>query len=78
MVEFEVLESEEMEFGEDEFLQVARKKSVSEEGEEVFLSITRGYFEDGNKRFKNKIKIPLDEEAVEFIVKALPDLYNEE
>lgn len=73
MVEFKTLESEEISFGDDEFLQIARKKAVSEEGEEEFVSLSRGFFtEDGDRRFKSNFSVPGDKEVVDFILATLP------
>lgn len=73
MVEFQTLESDEIEFGENEFLQIARKKSVSGEGENEFISLSRGFFtDDGDRRFKENFSVPIDEDVVDFLLATLP------
>ena len=63
MVEFEVIHSEEVKIGSNNFIEVARKKAVSEDGEREFLSISRGfYLFDGTKKWRSSISIPDDDE----------------
>ncbi|NLI74537.1 MAG: hypothetical protein GX369_07195 [Euryarchaeota archaeon] len=74
-VEFETVASERIAFGKNNFLEVARKRAISEDGATEFLSISRGYtLRDGSERYKNTITIPDDEEIMEFIIEKLPDL----
>jgi len=64
MVEFQTLKAEEIKFGKNNFLEIARKKAIAEEGENEFIAISRGFFlPDGTKRFKKSIAVP-DEDAV--------------
>lgn len=75
MVEFETLETDDIAFGDDEFIEIARKKSVSEEGEEEFVSLSRGFFtEDGEKRYRSNFSLPMDDDVVEFLVANLPSM----
>lgn len=68
MVEFQTLKAEEVKFGKNNFLEIARKKAVTEEGENEFIAISRGFFlPDGTKRFKKSIAIP-DEDAVKTFI----------
>jgi len=61
MVEFETVKAEEVKFGKNNFIEVARKKAKTEEGENEFVSISRGYMlPDGTKRWKTSLTIPLD------------------
>lgn len=77
MVEFETLKDEEIQFGSNDFIQVARKKAISGDGENEFLSLTRGYFtDDGDRRYKSNFSIPLDGEVVEFITEQLPEMLD--
>lgn len=79
MVEFETLKSEEITFGENDFIQVALKKAISEEGENEFVSLARGYFTSGgDRRFKSNFSVPMQEDVVEFIVKNLPEMLDTE
>ncbi len=77
MVEFEKLESEIFKFGEDEFIEIDKKKIVSEEGEEETIVIERGFFDDkGGKRYRNNISIPKEEEVVDFLLEKLPEFVS--
>lgn len=68
MVEFQTLKAEEVKFGKNNFLEIARKKAVTEEGENEFIAVSRGFFlPDGTKRFKKSIAIP-DEDAVKTFI----------
>ena len=44
MVEFKTLSSEDIKFGKNNFVEVARKVAVSDEGENEFVSLSRGFF----------------------------------
>ena len=71
-VEFETLKAEEVKFGKNNFIEVARKKAKAETGENEFLAISRGFFlPDGTKRFKRSIAIPNDKEIINFIADKL-------
>ncbi len=67
-VEFQTIKAEEVKFGKNNFLEIARKKAVTEEGANEFVAISRGFFlPDGTKRFKKSIAIP-DEDAVKTFI----------
>ncbi len=76
MVEFETLKSEERKFGTNNFLEIARKLAKSENGENEFLQIARGYFApDGSRRYKKSIAVPAgNEELKEFISEKIKEL----
>jgi hypothetical protein len=58
MVEFETIKAKEVKFG-NNFIEVSRKKVVSERGESEFISIARGYYLlDGTKAWKASITLP--------------------
>ena len=72
MVQFETIKAEEIKFGKNNFLEVARKKATSEQGENEFIAISRGFFlPDGTKKFKRSIAIPDEDEIKEFISKKI-------
>lgn len=72
MVTFETIKAEEVKFGKNNFLEVARKKATSEQGENEFIAISRGFFlPDGTKKFKRSIAIPDEQEIKEFISKKI-------
>jgi len=70
MVEFQTIKAEEIKFGKNNFLEIARKKAVTEEGDNEFIAISRGFFStDGTKRFKKSLAIPDEKEIKDFISK---------
>ena len=72
MVEFETIKAEELKFGKNNFIEIARKKAKTEEGESEFISLSRGFFlPDGTRRFKKSIAIPVDDEMLNFVAKAV-------
>jgi len=75
MVEFKILKAEEIKFGKNNFLEIALKKAVTEEGENEFVSISRGfYLPDGTKRFKRSIAIPNDDQIRGEVAKKIKDI----
>ena len=74
-VEFKTLKSEEVKFGKNNFLEVARKEAVTKEGNTQFIAISRGFFlPDGTKRFKKSITVPDEQEIKDFISSKVKDL----
>jgi len=74
-VQFETVKQEEMKFGKNNFLEIARKKAITEEGENEFVSISRGFFlPDGSKRFKKSLAVPDEGELKEFIAKNIKEV----
>lgn len=68
MVTFETVKAEEIKFGKNNFLEVARKKATSDQGENEFIAISRGFFlPDGTKKFKRSIAVPDEDEIKNFI-----------
>lgn len=79
MVEFETVKSEEVAFGDEEFIEVAVKRAVSGEGADKFISLSRGYIdEEGGKRYKSNFSIPREAEVVAAIMDALPAMMDDE
>jgi len=75
MVEFKIVSAEEVQFGKNNFIEVARKKAVSEEGEREFISISRGYYlPDGTKKWRSSITLPDEEEKRERIADLVKSL----
>ncbi|MBN1390049.1 MAG: hypothetical protein JXA22_05345 [Candidatus Thermoplasmatota archaeon] len=65
MVDFETIEFKNVPFGKNNFIEVARKRAVlGNGGQSEFISISRGYFTTNDeKRYKNSVTIPLDEDV---------------
>ncbi|MBI4173677.1 MAG: hypothetical protein HY519_03065 [Candidatus Aenigmarchaeota archaeon] len=75
MVEFQVLKAEEIKFGKNNFLEIALKKAITPEGENEFVSVSRGfYLPDGTKRFKRSIAIPNDKEIKSAVAKKISEI----
>ena len=75
MVQFETIKAEKKQFGRNNFLEVARKKAITDEGENEFISLSRGYFlPDGSERFKKSITIPDEEEMKSFVSEMIKNL----
>ena len=63
MVEFETIEAEEIKFGRNNFIEVSRKKVVTDGNEVEFVSIARGfYLNDGEKGWKGSITLPSEKD----------------
>jgi hypothetical protein len=74
-VEFATITSEKVHFGKNNFLEVARKKAITDEGENEFISVSRGYFlDDGSERFKRSLTIPDDMNIKKFIAEKIVEL----
>ena len=72
MVTFETIKSEEIKFGNSKFIEVARKKAITEEGENAFISISSGFFtQTGEKRYKKSFTVPIDDSVIGFIAENL-------
>lgn len=79
MVEFETLETKEVKFGNNKFLEVARKVARTPEGENEFISISKGFITPtGQKRFKNALGFPAEKETMDSLIKALQSIKLEE
>jgi len=75
MVEFQTVKAEEVKFGRNNFLEIARKKAIAEDGENEFIAISRGFFlPDGTKRFKKSLAIPDQKEIKDFVSKNIKEM----
>jgi len=75
MVEYVTIKGEEVKFGKNDFIEVARKKAVSESGENEFISISRGFMMlDGSKRYRKSFTVPINDKVVEFISDKLKEM----
>jgi len=72
MVEFETIETKEIKFGNNKFLEVARKRAKTPEGENEFISISKGFVTPtGQKRFKNALGFPAEDDIKNGLIEAL-------
>jgi hypothetical protein len=75
MVEFETLKAEEVKFGKNNFIEVARKKAVGESISKEFVASSRGfYLSDGSKKWKSSITLPDEEDKRKQIASLINDL----
>lgn len=75
MVEFETIKAEEIKFGNNNFIEVARKKAKTEEGENEFISISRGFFtQNGERRYRKSFTVPLDDAVIDFVATKLKEV----
>lgn len=72
MVEFETIKAVEVKFGRNNFIEVSRRKAVSENGEVEFISIARGfYLPDGNRGWKSSVTLPNEKDKLEEIARII-------
>lgn len=72
-VNFESIKSEEIKFGNNNFLEIAKKRAVTADGENEFISVSRGFFApNGEKRFRKSIAFP--PEQAEHVMNALKNI----
>jgi len=75
MVEFEIIKSEEIMFGNSNFIEVARKRAKTPERENEFISLSRGFYMlDKQKRYRKSLTIPLSKEVIDFISEKIKEM----
>lgn len=71
-IEYVMVSSETVDFGKNNFIEIARKKAITSDGETEFISLSRGYYQkDRSKRFKKSVSIPDDPKIRSFIAEKL-------
>lgn len=71
-VRFETVNAERIPFGRKNFLEIARMRAVTPEGENEYISLSRGYYlSDGSTKFKRSITVPDDAKIKEFIAEKI-------
>ena len=73
-VEFKTVKEETEKFGKNNFLEIARKVAVTEEGENEFISLSKGFFSpEGEKRFSRgkNVSLPADKELIDKVIESL-------
>lgn len=74
-VQFETIRAEKIDFGRNNFLEVARKRATTSDGTNEFISVSRGYYlPDKTERFKRSLTIPDDPEIRAFIAEKIRSL----
>jgi hypothetical protein len=75
MVEFETIKAEEVKFGRNNFIEVSRKKAVTDGAENEFVSIGRGfYLPDGGKRWRSSITLPSESDKLKKIAELIKSI----
>jgi hypothetical protein len=75
MVEFKNIAVKKINFGKNNFIEIARKTANTEDGESEFISIARGYYlQDGTERFRKSISVPVDKAVREELAKQLLEI----
>ncbi|MDY6770412.1 MAG: hypothetical protein SV186_00475 [Candidatus Nanohaloarchaea archaeon] len=82
MVEFETIEKDRKDYGDfggENFIEVSRNKAIQEDGSEnTFLQIATGYYSEDGDRYKKRFTVPVDEDAVQHVLDALPEMLEKE
>jgi len=74
-IEYETKTAKEIRFGKNSFIEIARKIARSENGENEFVSISKGfYLPDGSKRFKRGMSLPRERELLVQIAEVLTNI----
>lgn len=74
-VEFQTIKAETIKFGNNNFIEVARKKAITSQGENEFVAISRGFYApDGSPRFKKSFTIPSNPEVINFVVEKIKEM----
>lgn len=74
-VQFVTIRAEKINFGRNNFLEVARKRATTAEGSNEFISVSRGYYlPDKSERFKRSLTIPDDAQIKSFIAEKIKSL----
>ncbi|HKW43650.1 MAG TPA: hypothetical protein VJP06_05620 [Thermoplasmata archaeon] len=74
-VKFETIRAEKVNFGRNNFLEIARKRARTSDGTNEFISVSRGYYlPDKSERFKRSLTIPDDPEVRAFVAEKIRSL----
>jgi len=74
-VQFETIRAEKVNFGRNNFLEIARKRATTADGTNEFISVSRGYYlPDKTERFKRSLTIPDDPEIRAFVADKIKSL----
>ena len=74
-VQFETIRAEKVNFGRNNFLEIARKRATTADGTNEFISVSRGYYlPDKTERFKRSLTIPDDLEIRAFVAEKIRSL----
>ena len=74
-VQFETIRAEKVNFGRNNFLEIARKRATTADGTNEFISVSRGYYlPDKSERFKRSLTIPDDPEIRAFVAEKIRSL----
>jgi len=73
-VKFETIKKVEQKFGNRNFIEVARKKAITDESVNVFISVSRGFYTGEMPKYKTCVAMPDTKEIKEFIAKEILEI----
>lgn len=74
-VKFDTICAEKVNFGRNNFIEVARRRAITEDGENEYISISRGYYlGDDREVFKKSLTVPDSEEVKKFVAEKIMTL----
>jgi|GEM_PF-967769 len=74
-MEYETIQSEYVEYGRNKFIEISKKKVVSENA--VFLNISKGYYTPtGTRRYQRGIGFPPQDDIVEGLITKLQSVMS--
>ena len=74
-VQFETIKAVKVDFGRNNFLEIARKRAKTSDGTNEFISVSRGYYlPDKTERFKRSLTIPDDPQIRAFVAEKIRTL----
>jgi len=76
MVEFKTVKAEEVKFGRNSFIEIARKVAVTDDGENEFISISKGFYlpDNEDKRFRKSISLPNEAEVLKKVAEIIQSI----
>ena len=74
-VQFETIKAVKVDFGRNNFLEIARKRAKTSDGTNELISVSRGYYlPDKTERFKRSLTIPDDPQIRAFVAENIRTL----
>lgn len=74
-VEYEVVKTDAVTYGNNKFLEIARKRVKGGENTNEFVSISKGYFmPDGSKKYKEGLGFPADQKILDEVIAKLNNI----
>ena len=74
MVEFKTLDRREVQYGTNKFVEISSKKAITEDGDVPFISLSKGYYEEDMRRYKQTLTLPHNQEIITNVIDNLESL----